>query len=77
MYDILDPSKGSGRVAGYVFGILAGIIVIFGIVWLLIWLRSLVARRLGLDGDGRHRQARSVMQTKEEGNIVELDQDIK
>ncbi|KKY16097.1 hypothetical protein UCRPC4_g06008 [Phaeomoniella chlamydospora] len=38
-YSFLDPSTGSGKVAGYCFGILAAIIVIFLIVWGLIWLR--------------------------------------
>ncbi|KIW14785.1 hypothetical protein PV08_07570 [Exophiala spinifera] len=40
VYSFLDPSTGSGKVAGYCFGIAAGIIVIFFVVWALIWLRQ-------------------------------------
>src|SRR5204863_3311230 len=39
-YSFLNPNKGKGRVAAYVFGILAAIIVIFLIVWCLIWVRK-------------------------------------
>ena len=77
VYDILDPSGGKGRVAGYVFGILAGIVVIFGVVSCLIWLRSLLARRLGKDGDGSSIRERSAMKTKEEGDEIELHREVK
>lgn len=39
-YDFLNPAKGNGRVAGYVFGILVATCVIFAIVWSLIWSRK-------------------------------------
>ena len=51
VYSFLDPAKGSGRVAGYVFGILAAVIVIFGVVYGLIFGRRWLARRLKLDED--------------------------
>jgi hypothetical protein len=39
-YSFLNPSRGSGRVAAYVFGIAAAIVVVFIIVWVLVWLRK-------------------------------------
>lgn len=49
-YDFLDPSTGSGKVAGYCFGILAAVCVIFGVVWVLILARNRAARKWGMEG---------------------------
>ena len=50
-YDFLDPGRGKGRVAGYVFGILAGICVVFGLVWCCIRVRKwLTEKKWHLEG---------------------------
>ncbi|KAI4289485.1 MAG: hypothetical protein L6R35_001251 [Caloplaca aegaea] len=50
-YSFLDPSKGSGRLAGYILGILAAACVIFGVVWVIIWIRRwLIEGKLGMHG---------------------------
>ncbi|KAF8540375.1 hypothetical protein BDD12DRAFT_917070 [Trichophaea hybrida] len=47
-YSFLDPSKGKGRLVGYVFGIFFGACIIFVIVWLMVWGREWVAGKVGL-----------------------------
>ncbi|KAL8937302.1 MAG: hypothetical protein Q9216_004490 [Gyalolechia sp. 2 TL-2023] len=50
-YSFLDPERGSGKLAGYIFGILAAACVIFGVVWVTIWLRRwLKEAKLGMHG---------------------------
>ena len=39
-YSFLDPSRGSGRVAAYIFGIAVAVVVVFIVVWVLVWLRK-------------------------------------
>ena len=67
-YNFLDPSTGSGKVAGYCFGILAASIVIFGVIWGLIWFRGWAARRSGLDYDRGERKRRSMSGAFEPGS---------
>lgn len=50
-YSFLDPSKGRGKLAGYILGILVAACVIFGIVWVIIWVRRwLTETKLGKHG---------------------------
>jgi hypothetical protein len=70
VYDFLDPSKGSGRVAGYCFGIAAAIIVIFFLVRGLLWLR----RRYTKDGK---RSQRDVPSNPSLGEDIEMSSDIE
>ena len=48
VYSFLNPDKGRGRVAGYVFGILVAEIIVFSIVKGLIWLRGIVTEGKGV-----------------------------
>ena len=77
MYNFLNPSKGQGRVAAYVFGILAAVIVIFGVVWSLIWLRDKVARRFNIDYDRTQRRRGRELGALEEQDMIELREDVK
>ena len=78
VYTFLDPSKGSGKVAGYCFGILAGAIVVFGVVWCLIWARGWLARRLGLDHDRKfQRQYRTAGDEKGDSGAIQLSHQMK
>lgn len=45
-YSFLDPSRGSGRLAGYILGVLAAACVVFGVVWALVWLRRYLTERI-------------------------------
>ena len=78
-YSFLDPSRGSGRVAGYCFGILAAVCVIFGIVWVLIWLRDLATRKLGLQGKFAHqrRKVDGLDVRERDVELVELQEESK
>ncbi|KAL8734206.1 MAG: hypothetical protein Q9166_001692 [cf. Caloplaca sp. 2 TL-2023] len=50
-YLFLDPSKGSGKLAGYILGILAAACVIIGIVCAVIWIRKwLTESKFGMHG---------------------------
>ena len=75
-YSFLDPSKGSGRVAGYCFGILIAICVIFGIVWGVIWLRNLATQRLGLAGKFMD-QRRTEDMRERDVEMVEVQEEAK
>ena len=62
-YVFLDPSIGSGLVAGYCFAILAAICVIFGVVWVLIWVRKQLTEKV-MKMEGKYCRARKRSDTE-------------
>lgn len=71
-YSFLDPSRGSGRLAAYIFGILAAACVIFGVVWVLIWLRRYLTETVAHQ-EGKYFRGRTGSYEEQD---VEMNEDV-